>query len=90
MGIEDNLEQSTPPQEDAEEQYSDEKAIKDALESGKLGYDEISVMAIGKLFVQAPKGTKFEVPNSILKTMYEHDAKAVRRKDLKFEIVNEK
>ena len=86
MGFEDRFEQLTPRQEDVEDQYSDEKAIKNALESGKLGYDEISVMAIGKLFLQAPKGRKFQVPSDILKFMYENDAKAVKRKDLKFEV----
>ena len=86
MGFEDRFEQLTPRQEDVENQYSDEKAIKSALESGMLGYEEISEIAVGELFQQAPKEKIFEVPSEILKNVYKATARAVQRKDLKFEV----
>ena len=69
MGFEDVFEQSTSRQENVDDQYSDEKAIKNALESGKLGYEEISEIAVGELFRQALKEKTFEVPSEILKNV---------------------
>ena len=86
MGIESKLEKPIQSQEIIEEEYSDEKAIEKCLESGRLGYDEISVLAVDELFRQAPEGKIFQVPNDIRKTEYEHQAKANKRGDVRFEI----
>lgn len=60
--------------------------VQEALDSGKVGFEEISVEAVAQLFEQAPEGQVFMVPDERHAAVYAERAAAVDRSDLKFEV----
>lgn len=72
-----------------EEQFMN-MGVREALDSGRVGFDEISQEAMGELFDNAPKDQTFVVPDSRYVTVYSDHAKSVGRKDIKFEVEEEK
>lgn len=52
----------------------------------RIGFEEISLIAVQGIFRKAPQGKVFVVPNEALQTVYEDCANGLAREDLKFEI----
>lgn len=63
---------------------SDEEAIKESLESKRLGFKETSDVALQAIFHKAPEGETFTVPEEGLIMTYKWMAEQGGRKDLKF------
>jgi hypothetical protein len=60
--------------------------VGEALESGRLGFDDISVAGTEELFTKAPEGQAFVVPADMNVTAYEDRAKALGRDDITFTV----
>ena len=60
--------------------------VKEALESGRVGFEDISVEGTEQLFQEAPKGQVFIVPDDRFATTYSERAKALGREDIEFKV----
>ena len=60
--------------------------VKEALGSGRVGFEEISVQATEELFQNAPQGQEFIVPDDRYVAAYSGRAEANGRKDIKFKV----
>jgi hypothetical protein len=61
-----------------------EKLIEKSLTAKRVGFEQISVNILEKIFLRAPEGEIFTVPDERHKLTYENIAKIMKREDLSF------
>jgi len=68
------------------QQQFNHMGVKEALESGRIGFDEISVEAVVEVITNSPKNKTFLVPDDRYVATYSHRATSLGRNDVGFEV----